>query len=41
MLWIELYDSVPAPANIQQLRTTIEEEWDNIPQSTAYTKETS
>jgi hypothetical protein len=26
--------SVPVPANIQQLRTAIEEEWDNIPQAT-------
>jgi transposase len=26
--------SVPVPANIQQLRTSIEEEWDNIPQAT-------
>ncbi len=25
---------VPAPANIQQLRTAIEEEWTNIPQAT-------
>ncbi len=25
---------VPVPANIQQLRTTIEEEWTNIPQAT-------
>ena len=25
---------VPVPANIQQLRTSIEEEWDNIPQAT-------
>ena len=25
---------VPVPANIQQLRTAIKEEWDNIPQST-------
>ena len=25
---------VPVPANIQQLRTAIEEEWDNIPQAT-------
>jgi hypothetical protein len=25
---------VPVPANIQQLRTTIEEEWDNTPQAT-------
>ena len=35
MLWIHLYeDGVPVPANIQQLHTTIEEEWDNIPQAT-------
>jgi hypothetical protein len=26
---------VPVPANIQQLRTAIEEQWDNIPQSTS------
>ena len=26
--------SVPVPANNQQLRTAIEEEWDNIPQCT-------
>jgi transposase len=26
---------VPVPANIQQLRTAIEDEWDNIRQSTA------
>ena len=25
---------VPVPANIQHLRTAIEEEWDNIPQAT-------
>ncbi len=25
---------VPVPANIQQLRTAIEEEWTNIPQAT-------
>ena len=25
---------VPVPENIQQLRTAIEEEWDNIPQAT-------
>ena len=25
---------IPVPANIQQLRTAIEEEWDNIPQAT-------
>jgi transposase len=24
---------VPVPANIQKLRTAIEEEWDNIPQA--------
>jgi hypothetical protein len=24
----------PVPANIQQLHTAIEEEWDNIPQAT-------
>jgi hypothetical protein len=32
MLWI---DRVPVPTNIQQLCTAIEEEWDNITQSTA------
>ena len=25
---------VPVPTNIQQLRTSMEEEWDNIPQAT-------
>jgi hypothetical protein len=25
---------IPVPTNIQQLRTDIEEEWDNIPQAT-------
>ncbi len=25
---------IPVPANIQQLRTAIEEEWTNIPQAT-------
>ena len=25
---------VPVPGNIQELRTAIEEEWDNIPQAT-------
>ncbi|XP_026034346.1 neoverrucotoxin subunit alpha-like [Astatotilapia calliptera] len=30
MLWM----GVPVPANIQQLHTTIEEEWTNIPQAT-------
>ncbi|KAK6311765.1 hypothetical protein J4Q44_G00174290 [Coregonus suidteri] len=34
MLWINVYDSVPVSDNIQQLRTSIEEEWDNIPQAT-------
>ncbi len=35
ILWIGVYDSVfPVPANIQQLRTAIEEEWTNIPQAT-------
>jgi len=34
MLWIYVYDSVSVPANIQQLRTAIEEEWNNIPQTT-------
>ena len=42
MLWIDVYDAVhdnvhdnvvPFPANIQKLRTAIEEEWDNIPQA--------
>jgi hypothetical protein len=27
-------EHVPVPANIQQLHTAIEEEWDNIPQAT-------
>jgi hypothetical protein len=36
MLWIDVYQQrVPVPANIQQLRTAIEEEWDNMSQSTA------
>jgi hypothetical protein len=26
---------VPVPANIQQLCTTIEEEWDKVPQATS------
>ena len=30
-----VFPRVPFPANIQQLRTAIEEEWDNRPQSTA------
>ncbi len=35
MLWIGVYNRrVPVPANIQQLRTVIEEEWANIPQAT-------
>ena len=35
MLWIDMYGSVfQFPTNIQQLRTAIEEEWDNIPQAT-------
>ena len=35
MLWVEVYDSVfQFPDNIQQLCTAIEEEWDNIPQTT-------
>jgi hypothetical protein len=34
ILWTDVYDSVPVPANIQQLRTAIEEEWDNNPQAT-------
>ncbi len=35
MLWIQR-PRVPVPANIQQLRTAIEEEWTNIPQSTTW-----
>ncbi|MDF4264902.1 hypothetical protein P3454_25845, partial [Vibrio parahaemolyticus] len=27
-------ENIPVPANIQQLRTAIEEEWTNIPQAT-------
>ena len=34
MLWICVRQCVPVPANIQQLCTAIEEEWDNIPQAT-------
>jgi hypothetical protein len=34
VLLIDMYNSVPVPTNIQQLRTAIEEEWDNIPQAT-------
>ncbi len=35
MLWIDVYDSVSVPANINQLRIeTIEEKWTNIPQAT-------
>jgi hypothetical protein len=35
MLWIDVYDNVfQFPPNIQQLRTAIEEEWDDIPQTT-------
>jgi hypothetical protein len=31
-LWIGVYDSVfQFPSNIQQLRTAIKEEWENIP----------
>ncbi len=37
-VWDALYQRiqqrVPVPANIQQLRTAIEEEWSNIPQAT-------
>ena len=33
-VWDALDRHVPVPANIQQLRTAIEEEWDNIPQAT-------
>ncbi len=29
-----IWQCVPAPANMQQLRTAIEEEWTNIPQAT-------
>jgi hypothetical protein len=36
MLWIDVYNSVfQFQPKIQQLRTAIEEEWDNRPQSTA------
>ena len=31
-VWDALDRRVPVPANIQQLRTAIEEEWDNIPE---------
>jgi hypothetical protein len=34
MFWIDMYDSVPVSANIQQLRTAIEEEWNKIPDAT-------
>jgi hypothetical protein len=35
IIWIDVYDSVfQFPANIQQLHTAIEEEWDKIPQAT-------
>jgi hypothetical protein len=34
VVWDSLDRRVPVPANIQQLRATIEEEWDNIPQTT-------
>jgi hypothetical protein len=35
MLWIEsVRQRVPEPADIQQLPTAIEEEWENIPQAT-------
>jgi hypothetical protein len=27
ILWIEVYDRFPVPANIQQLGTALEEEW--------------
>ncbi len=33
-VWDALDWCVPVPANIQQLRTAIEEEWTNIPQAT-------
>ena len=37
MLWTDVSDSFfQVTANIQQLRTAIDEEWDNIPQSTAW-----
>ncbi len=29
-----IWQRVPVPANIQQLRTAIEEDWTNIPQAT-------
>ena len=32
VLWIDVNDNVPVTANIQQLRTASEEEWDNIPE---------
>ena len=31
---LRVQQRVPVPANIQQLHTAIEEEWDNIPQLT-------
>ncbi len=35
ILWVwRILQRVPVPANIQQLRTAIEEEWTNIPQAT-------
>jgi hypothetical protein len=35
MICIDVYNSVfPFPANIQELRTAIEEEWNHIPQAT-------
>ncbi len=35
IVYIAVYNMrVPVPANIQQLRTAIEEEWTNIPQAT-------
>jgi hypothetical protein len=33
-LWIDVYNSVLVPSNIQPLHTAIEEECDNIPQVT-------
>ncbi len=33
-IWDALDQRVPVSANIQQLRTAIEEEWTNIPQPT-------
>jgi hypothetical protein len=35
MFRIDMYNHVPVPINILQLRKAIEVEWDNIPQGTA------